>query len=195
MAKLRLETVGIVYILLGAAALGWGFLRGAPDIYHHPDGLVRLPLQFGVPVGLLAGIALGMAASRMTRFSVKRYAWARGLHVEFRSLLGRLTDNDIIGYAAASALGEELFFRGALQPVVGLVWSSLIFGLLHIGPARRFVPWTLQALVVGFALGGLFRIFGELSAPIAAHFTINYLNLHFINRYDPPLNPDAFQNP
>jgi len=191
MAKLKLQTVGLLYGSLAVAAMVWGFLRDNPDIYHHPDGLLHLPLEFGVPVGALAGIAFGMLAARLTRFSVKRYTWARLLHIEFRSLLGRLSDSDVIGYAAASAVAEELFFRGALQPAVGLVASSLIFGLLHFGPTRRFIPWTFQALVIGFAFGGLFRLMGELSAPIAAHFTINYLNLHFINRYDPPENLDG----
>ena len=41
-------------------------------------------------------------------------------------------------------------------------------------------PWTIFALVLGFALGGLLLLTGSLLAPILAHFTINYFNLHQI---------------
>jgi len=74
-------------------------------------------------------------------------------------------------------LGEEMLFRGLLQPAIGIVWSSLIFGLLHVGPDRRYAPWTLMAIGMGFAFGGLHYYTGNLLAPILAHFTINHFNL------------------
>jgi len=84
--------------------------------------------------------------------------------------------------AACSSLGEELLFRGALMPWLGLPLSSLVFASLHIGPGRRFVPWTLMALALGIGFGYLARSTGSLGAPIAAHFTINFVNLRFIVR-------------
>ena len=77
---------------------------------------------------------------------------------------------------------SELFFRGALQPAVGLVPASLIFGLIHIGPERRFWPWTVFAVVVGFILGALYELTGDLAGPIVDHVCINALNMHAIVR-------------
>ena len=71
-------------------------------------------------------------------------------------------------------------FRGALLPWFGLWWQGLVFALLHVGPGRRFLPWTVSALVLGIAFGALAVWTGNLGAPIAAHFTINYLNLRYI---------------
>ena len=42
------------------------------------------------------------------------------------------------------------------------------------------MPWTLSALVLGVSFGYMFQATGDLGSPIVAHFTINYLNLHFI---------------
>jgi membrane protease YdiL (CAAX protease family) len=51
-----------------------------------------------------------------------------------------------------------------------------------VGPSWRFWPWTLSAAILGIFLGYLFTLTGDLGGPIVAHFTINFLNLHFIVR-------------
>ena len=86
--------------------------------------------------------------------------------------------------AVASALGEEIFFRGALLPAIGLAGSSLVFALLHVGPKLRFLPWTISSLVAGLLFGQLFLWSGDLAGPIAAHFTVNFLNLRFLSAHE-----------
>ena len=61
-----------------------------------------------------------------------------------------------------------------------------MFGLLHVGPGLRFIPWTLSALVAGLVFGSLFLAWGDLGPAIFAHFTINYLNLRYIVRVELP---------
>ena len=58
--------------------------------------------------------------------------------------------------------------------------QAAVFAALHIGPGRRFLPWTVSALVLGLAFGLLAKWTGNIGGPIAAHFVINYLNLRFI---------------
>jgi membrane protease YdiL (CAAX protease family) len=192
---IRIRTAAIVYGALAALAFVVGYTRGNPDIYHHPDGLLSasVPLAGRIVLGGAAGIAFGLGIAWLTRFTVYRFQWARVLHTEFRGLLGPLRSVDIVAFAVFSAVAEEMFFRGAIQPILGIVLTSLIFGVLHIAPGRKFIPWPFQAIAMGFAFGGLFWLSGDLSAPIMAHFTINYQNLHFINRYDPSLQlPRSF---
>jgi membrane protease YdiL (CAAX protease family) len=81
----------------------------------------------------------------------------------------------------SSSIGEELLFRGALLPWLGPWWQAVVFALLHVGPGKRFLPWTLSALVLGIGFGWLAVWTTNLGAPIAAHFTINFLNLRFIS--------------
>src|SRR5918994_2037338 len=68
-----------------------------------------------------------------------------------------------------SGVGEEAFFRGALQQEFGLVVASVLFGLAHIGPGRRYLVWTAWAVFAGFVFGLLYEISGGLLAPMLAH--------------------------
>ena len=132
----------------------------------------------------IIGVATGIVVVLLSRMAVRRFRWAQALHQDFRSLLGPLTSREILVLALASSIGEELLFRGALQPWFGIWPQALIFALLHIGPNRGFLPWTLSAFILGVAFGYMFEWTGDLGGPIVAHFTINYLNLRYIVRND-----------
>jgi hypothetical protein len=176
----------LLYGLLTVGAVTWVLAdRGTVDLWRHPAPLLHLPFALGFVGGLLAGVVLGLVVAGLTRWAVRRTRLAAGLHTEFRGLLGQVSDSDILLLALLSAVAEECFFRGALQPTVGLVAASLVFGGMHVPVNKHFILWTLEATVLGFALGGLFWASGQLAAPIAAHFTINYKNLHFVRRYRP----------
>ena len=161
--------MGIVAFLVAAG-------RGDPDLYR----LGGSPAAWQLAVGPAIGIALGLAVVALTRLATKRFAWARELRTSFHDLLGPLTGREIVILALASSIGEELLFRGALLPWFGVWWQALIFALLHVGPGKRFLPWTASAAVLGLAFGALAVWTGNLGGPIAAHFTINYLNLRYI---------------
>jgi uncharacterized protein len=175
-----LSRASLVLGLYGAMALVSVIIaaaRGNPDVFRLGDP----PLwMFGV--GPLVGVALGLVVVVMWRVAIRRFAWARDLKNSFRDVLGALTGREILILAAASSVGEELLFRGALLPWLGLWWQAILFGLPHIGPKRRFLPWTAFALVLGVALGAMAQWTGNLGGPIAAHFIINFLNLRFIVR-------------
>ncbi len=174
-----------LYAAMGIVAFVIAAGRGDPDLYR----LGGDPARWKLATAPLMGGALGLAVVALTRVATKRFQWARELHASFRDLLGPLTAREIVILAIASAIGEELLFRGALLPWLGIWWQGLVFALLHVGPGRRFLPWTASALVLGIAFGGLAVWTGNLGGPIAAHFTINFLNLRFI--VAEPLRPAA----
>jgi len=76
-----------------------------------------------------------------------------------------------------SGVGEEAFFRGAIQQEFGLVAASLLFGLAHIGPDRRYLVWTAWAVLAGFVFGALYDLSGGLLAPVSAHAAHNAATL------------------
>src|SRR5919112_531710 len=90
-----------------------------------------------------------------------------------RALSPRLIDGayarDLVLLSIFSGVGEEAFFRGAVLQEFGLVISSLLFGLAHIGPDRRYLAWTLSAVLMGFVFGAIFEVSGGLLAPVVAH--------------------------
>jgi len=170
-ASLVIGLYGAMALLALLIAAG----RGDPDLYRF-GGSPHWPLL----AGPLAGIALGLAVVGLTRLATRRWQWARQLHTSFHDLLGPLTGREIVILALASSIGEELLFRGALLPWLGPWLQALVFALLHVGPGRRFLPWTLSALLLGAAFGWLAVWTTNLGAPIAAHFLINFLNLRYI---------------
>jgi membrane protease YdiL (CAAX protease family) len=144
----------------------------------------RLPLANGETwardLGLgLALTALTVAAGPVLRWAIPSY---RELEGKLRALLGRPGTGAIFVFAAMSGLGEELLFRGALQPAAGYVVASVAFGLVHGFFAPGWRVWTVFALALGFALGGLALATDNLLAPMTAHFAINFVNMHLLCR-------------
>lgn len=134
-------------------------------------------------VSLTLGLALGLVVVAMTRLLVARTRWARGLHDEFASIVGQLSSREVTQLALSSGFAEELFFRGAMQPALGLWLTSLIFGAVHVGPKRVFLAWSAWAFVMGVLLGAIFELTGVLWGAVLAHVWINQRNMRFIQGY------------
>lgn len=178
-----MSRAGLVLALYGGLALTAVLIsagRADVDIYRIQGTSTALMLGLSP----LLGIAVGLLVVLLTRVAVRRFSWARLMHRDFRSVLGPTQSREILILALASAIGEELLFRGALQPWIGIWPQAAVFALLHIGPGIRFLPWTASAFVLGIGFGYMVEWTGDLGGPIAAHFVINYLNLHFITRVD-----------
>lgn len=185
MSRRRLLTAITVYGLLAVAAVLWSGLRG--DWSPWDADTAWLPLGHGarVAVSLGGGVLVAALTIAATRVLVRRANWARRLHTDFRALLGPLGGTEIAAYALLSGFAEELFFRGAMQPTLGVALTSLVFGAVHFGPTRRFWVWTVWAGVMGLVFGALVALTGNLYGAVLAHLVINYENLHFIESYDP----------
>lgn len=140
------------------------------------------PSEAALVVDVALGVGFGLLVVVLSRIVSIRFAWARRLEAEFRELLRPVTARDVAPLSAVGAFAEELFFRGFLQPLLGLVPTSLLFGLAHIPSQRHLIPWTILAAIMGLAFGWLFQERGTLLAPFLAHFTINYFNFHHLLR-------------
>jgi membrane protease YdiL (CAAX protease family) len=164
-----------VYLFLFLAAVLWLHFQDRPLF---PDkALSPLRLLRDAGIGAAVAVALVFGSWLLSRLS----AWARDLEVEFKKIFGDLRAWEIGSLALLSGFVEELLFRGAMQPVFGIVLTSLIFGLLHVGPGRVFWPWTLLAVAMGFLLGWLREFTGAITAPVVVHVGVNLVNLARIN--------------
>jgi membrane protease YdiL (CAAX protease family) len=175
----RSALVMILYLALASAGIAWSIARGEASVWR-VSGRDDAQVWLGIAAGALIGLGFVFAS----RFATHRFEWGRALHRDLRALLGPLHGTEILVLAVASAIGEEIFFRGALLPALGLWGSSAIFALLHIGPKVRFLPWTVSSFVAGVVFGQLFLWAGDLSGPVVAHFTVNALNLRYLSRTD-----------
>jgi len=174
----------VFYGLLLAAAVVWriGFYR-EPILFASAAAEAEgLSLLRDGAIGLAAGGLLIALSDWLTRAT----GWGDRLARELAAGLGRLSVPDALLLAFASGVAEEVFFRGALQPRVGWVVASLLFGCVHFVPRRELLPWTGFAILAGFIFGGLFILTGNLVAPICAHVLVNAVNLPLlVRRYGP----------
>ncbi len=175
----RATVIVALYSTLGLCAIGWAWWRGDRNIYEY--GERALPWRLLSP---LCGLAFGLAMVFLSRLAVHSMEWARVLHREFHAVVHELSSKEIFLLAVSSAVGEELFFRGAMLPTIGLWPSSALFALMHLRLQRRFLPWTAMSFIMGAAMGLMYMKIGDLGAPIVAHFTINLLNLDYIAKHE-----------
>ena len=134
------------------------------------------------PGGALA-LGVGIGLSLVVVSSLTHYVeWGRRLEHAFAKMLGPLPLPTCLALAAASAVGEELFFRGVLQPAIGVTWATLLFGAVHIPPERALAPWPLFAAAAGALFAWSVVHTGGLVAAIAAHFVVNAINLTLLSR-------------
>jgi membrane protease YdiL (CAAX protease family) len=182
-----------VLVLLGAyAVVAGGSASLALTLGRDPlagDAWLGTSGSAAVLLSLGGGICIGAATVAATRVVVKRAAWARALHAALRPAVHGADDGWLLAIAVASAAAEELLFRGLLVPVVGVVLSSLAFGVLHQIRGQARWGWMAWATVMGLLFGTLFAATGSLAGPVAAHAIVNAANLRFLRDNDPSPRP------
>ncbi|MFC1525059.1 lysostaphin resistance A-like protein [Planctomycetota bacterium] len=132
--------------------------------------------------GILTAIGVILAGILLS----ERLSFIRKLEHEFRTVLGQLKFHHCIILALSSGLAEETFFRGGLQPLIGLVPTSLVFGLAHFPLKKTLLPWTVFAFIMGLLLGWLYLETQSLFTPIITHSLINLVNLYRLTHNNLP---------
>lgn len=99
------------------------------------------------------------------------------LRKSIAQMLVHLKWPDVFLLALFSAAGEELLFRGVLQPYLGIWFSSAIFALLHVNPNGRYSVWALWSFMASVILGYSLQVTNSLWTPILIHFFVNIIGL------------------
>ncbi len=127
-----------------------GFIHGnLGEIFRIPEAPYRMAtLQLlGVSMILLAGL----------HFLFKEVFPSYMQHrIFFGQLLKGSSWVNLLSLTVLASLGEELLFRGVLQPYVGLSITSLIVCLLHVSPYGLLTAWSGYAFCFSFLQGILF---------------------------------------
>jgi membrane protease YdiL (CAAX protease family) len=98
---------------------------------------------------------------------------------DVRSIFRNSSPNDIVVISLIAGIGEEFLFRGVLQVKYGIVFASIVFGLLHfVSPAYAAVT-----TVMGFYLGAFFQKTGGLLAPVIIHFLYDLAALLYLRYF------------
>ena len=160
------------------AALFYGFLTVAAVLWSGLGGLEPRLFADSVALSTLLGALTAVATVSMGLLAYRLLPVLREIAEELAPRLVEGADRDnLVLVSVFSGVGEETFFRGAVQQEFGLVVASLVFGLVHVGPDRRYLVWTAWAVLVGFLYGALYEVTGGLLAPILAHSAHNAATL------------------
>lgn len=150
-------------------------------------GTARVPVRWGFEQPV-TGVCAGLVVAAV--LAAANYRWLHaptGVFTRVRAAVDEvlvptfaiLSPRQIVVVSLAAGLGEELFFRGWLQAVIGWVPAALAFGLAHVAGARM-LAFGVWATGMGLVLGGLALATGGLLAPVTAHACYDVLAFHYL---------------
>ncbi|MCY3976617.1 MAG: CPBP family intramembrane metalloprotease [Chloroflexi bacterium] len=165
----NLTGVTFIYVMLSALGAGWGLRRDWRGVTQRLG--LRSPSHqdwvAGLVFGSLLSVGMMLATLALRSLGSADEAGARPLiHLLQESLPAALL------VAMLAAAGEEILFRGALQPVFGLFVSSLFFALIHAQYGLSVALLVLFFVGLGF---GMVRMRFSTTAAIICHATYNFL--------------------
>ena len=180
--KINLNTFGMIYFTIFFIAIAFNDENPYLKFPKMDESFSRIMFT-DIGIGIVVGLMIVLISWVMTK---KSAAFQRLLR-DFQTLLGPLSMTEIFFIAAFSSVAEEFFFRGLLQDKLGIVLASLFFGALHTGPGKKYIPWTVFAVVMGFVLGGLYQWRENLILPVVVHFVVNFVNLYLMGKTQAPV--------
>ncbi len=155
-------------------AVGYALFSGTIRTLFGTQGPSVGHLLAAVGVG---GLVVGASHVAARAVPVVDRAWKA-----LADLLGPVDTRSAIVLAVCSGVAEELLFRGALWPHLGLAGTSLLFGLVHVLPRRALLVYPVFAALVGLLFGLLREGSGSVLPPMIAHVVVNGTNLLLLAR-------------
>jgi len=165
------------------------FFKGSPLTEVMATG-VALPEQ------LLRGLIYGVVAAANALWLVKLDILKPATGV-FKDILGDIKFRwyDIVFFSLCAGIGEELFFRGALQQYWGIWPTAFLFILIHGYLSLtewRITLYGILAVIISAGLGYLASMYGIWAAAMA-HFVYDVVIFAYIIWFDETSNQNEVQ--
>ena len=186
--EMGLDMTGRELLGMSMASLVF-YLLIATILFHffHEGGLIDV-ITHGVAVGyqLLIGLGAGLAAAGIIIFFSTRRPVQPVLDdfTIFRMIKStKFSRFDRIQVSFFAGVGEELLFRGAMQPLIGIWLTSLIFIAIHgyiSFKSAGHVLFTVLLFGLSMMLGYLFE-FAGLFAAMTAHAVYDLVMLEWVH--------------
>ncbi|MCF8010203.1 MAG: CPBP family intramembrane metalloprotease [Clostridiales bacterium] len=128
-------------------------------------------------IQLIIGITYGIAAGSISLFLLIKLKIFKELKSLFQELIikTKITMPVILFISISAGISEELMFRGVLQQLIGIWWSSLMFIALHgyFNPCNwKITTYGLLMFSISLGLGLLYETCGLVSV-ISAHALVD----------------------
>jgi membrane protease YdiL (CAAX protease family) len=178
-----------VFTLFGFSAIGYFILSFSDEFDYASLFYAETPI-LDVIYGLVGGsLFAGLGLLILQIPALKKVG-------EFYSQIFNtihLTWPDILFYSFCAGVGEEILFRGAIQPFIGIWVTALVFVLLHGYISFKNLPkssYGLYLILVAAAFGYAYEFFSIYSA-MAAHFIYDVIMFSYLKRNS---NQNQLQN-
>jgi uncharacterized protein len=175
----NIEPLSRTQILI-AMAVTAVVLFGVAKLWLYLGDLSLRPIEFSA-IDLGFGIALGLGLTGLSEIIYAIWGtYRQSADFYLTMVLKPLAVPDLFWLGLLPGLSEELLFRGVMLPAIGLdpigiVLSSLCFGVLHMTDTRQW-PYAVWATLIGIILGFTMVETGNLLIPIVAHITTNIVS-------------------
>ena len=130
---------------------------------------------------VLVGLSFGLICARGS-WEIVQLPFMKGSHRLFAGIIApmRLNMLEILFISVCAGIGEELLFRGGLQPLLGIWPTSILFVLLH-GYLNPFnLPLSAYGVYMILVIGvmGLLTEHMGIGTAIAAHVVVDVYLLY-----------------
>ncbi len=149
---------GIAYLILSFSDSVQYF-----DMFSYENLLLSIPVGLGFGVfAAFVGILL-LKLPQLKETSTFYASLFKGLDLHW---------TDILFYSFCAGVGEEILFRGALQPLLGLWFAAVLFVLLHGYISTKDWKKSIYGIFLIFISAGFgyLVLYFDIYSAMAAHF-------------------------
>lgn len=167
---LILATATLVFMSL----IGWVIIWYFQDRSMADQLLGPSPWYYQVGLGIVYGTLAALAGWQIVKLpqlnEIKKF---------FSGLIGnlQLTKLEVIYISICAGTGEEILFRGGIQPYLGIWFTSILFVLLHGYLNPKNIPITFYGIYMVIIIAGIgfMAINNGLISSIMAHIVIDLI--------------------
>ena len=170
-----------LFTLVGFPAIGYliQYFFGDADLEKVLSGKINILLQITI------GFPFGWITAEIAKWIIKR-PFMKSIISKYGNIISvlGLKPWHAVYISVCAGVGEELLFRGALQPMWGIYIPSLVFVALHgyLNPLDwRISLYGIYLTLVIICLGYMTEYFGIWMAA-AAHTAIDIVLLLFLSK-------------
>lgn len=160
--------------LIGFPLLGWGILWFFRDFPLQ----VIFRSQANIFLELIGGIILGTVLGLGARWLVSRPILS-GTEKKYARIIAQLSlgEKEIIFVSLCAGFGEELLFRGAIQPLLGIWITAVIFVAIHgyLDPRNWRISIYGAFMTLAIASLGYYTDLVGIFGACMAHAAIDYV--------------------
>lgn len=174
--KRLIMLVLIIEILLFLFALIWSYIAKINpffSIYYNFADII-----FALAAGIIFLIINFLAINVLSGF-IPFFKSLKKSYQEISAIAVNITIPGALVIAVISGFVEEIFFRGILQQQFGIIIASIVFGIFHISNIKM-LSYSIYTVFVGFYMGLLFLVSGNLLVPILVHIINNFIALPYM---------------